>query len=72
MILLEFSKAIVPKPYCDIFGVQKVFVLKYLMELNNKPFKHGKAFLRKEDVLDFCKENNISIDDLRKVWRVRK
>lgn len=72
MILLEFKMVPMPKPYCDIYKQEKMYLVNYLIEIYGNTFKHGKAFVKKEDVLKFCDENGITIEDLRKVWRGKK
>lgn len=69
MELIDFKRISVPDEVKDICSLEKVFILHYWIKLNGKPFKHGQVFKDKNDVLAFCERNNITIEELKKVWK---
>lgn len=69
MRLIEFERIPVPQGLQDIFHKEKVYMLRYYIKLNRKPFKHGQVFINKNDVLKFCERNKITIKELKKVWK---
>lgn len=69
MRLIEFTEIPVPEIFQDMYHKEKIYIIRYKMKLNRKPFDHGETFIRKEDVLKFCERNNITIEELKKVWK---
>lgn len=69
MELIEFKKLSVPKEYQDYLGVKKLFKIKYLVYIQGNKFGYSQAFKTKQELLSFCEENKITIDDLREVWK---
>lgn len=68
MIVVEFKKIPVPEKFQEQMKVKSVYIIKYLIDLYGKPFKHGQVLKDKSEVMKFCESNNITMDELRSVW----
>lgn len=69
MELIDFKKIPVPEQIKSLCNLEKVFIIHYFIKINGKPFRHGQCFKDKQDVLMFCERNNVSIEELKRVWK---